>query len=533
MAGYTLAALMRIARMLPVLLALPMFAPAQSGRGSWTTFGGDPQRTGWNKTEPDLTRESVKNLKLEWSVKLDSEPKALSNLTAPLVRVSMATPRGVKDLVVVGGAANKVFVIDGDTGKIFWQKTLATEGTPERRDSWLCPNGLTATPVLGPAPRTGAGSPGVGQALYILASDGKLHTFNLITGEDVIPPTAFVPAFAKMWSMNVANGILYTTISQNCNGVKSGVYAMDLANPDHKVSYFEAGTNGAGIWGRGGAALTSDGRVIVETGDGAFDPDKNQMADSIIALAPKDLKITDYFTPRNRSWMTKKDLDMGSIGPTIFNFKNWELAAASGKEGVIFLLDTKSLGGPDHRVPLYRSPLLANEEVNFAGKGFWGAFSTWEDAGTRWLYAPAWGPPAPAAKFASQHGETPDGSVMAFKVEEQAGKPVLTPAWNSLNMSVPTPVIIANGVVFALSDGDSPVQFGASGNLLNVDDRKAKVGHATFYALDATTGDVLYTSAGAIRGFSHFSAPAVGGGRIYIGTEDGMLYAFGLGIPQP
>ena len=54
--------------------------------------------------------------------------------------------------------------------------------------------------------------------------------------------------------------------------------------------------------------------------------------------------MADYFTPRNRTWITKKDLDMGSIGPTIFNFKNWELAAASGKEGVIFLLDTKVAG---------------------------------------------------------------------------------------------------------------------------------------------------------------------------------------------
>jgi outer membrane protein assembly factor BamB len=132
-----------------------------------------------------------------------------------------------------------------------------------------------------------------------------------------------------------------------------------------------------------------------------------------------------------------------------------------------------------------------------------------------------------------QHGETPDGSVMAFKVEEQAGKPVLTPAWNSLNMSVPTPVIIANGIVFALADGDSAAQFGSSGNLLSVEDRKAKAGHSIVYALDASTGDVLFSSADTIRGFSHFSAPAVGGGRVYVGTEDGMLYAFGLGIPQP
>jgi outer membrane protein assembly factor BamB len=94
-------------------------------------------------------------------------------------------------------------------------------------------------------------------------------------------------------------------------------------------------------------------------------------------------------------------------------------------------------------------------------------------------------------------------------------------------------VIIANGVVFAMSDGDSGAQFGPNGNLLNVEDRKARTGHATVYALDAGTGDVLYSSGNAIKGFAHFSALAMGGGRIYVGTEDGMLYAFGLGIPQP
>ena len=524
---------MRTAIVLLAVLAAPLAILGQFGRGSWTTFGGDPQRTGWNKTEPDLTLEAVKHLKLEWSVQLDSTARALSNLTAPLVRASMATPKGVKDMVIVAGATNKLYVIDGDTGRIFWEKTLATEGTPQRQDSWLCPNGLTATPVIGPVPRAGA-APGFGQALYVIASDGKLHAFNLVSGEDILAPTPFVPAFAKAWSMNLVNGVLYTTISQNCNGVKSAIYSMDLNDAERKVSHFEVGTNGAGIWGRGGPAITTDGHVIVETGDGAFDPEKHEMADSVIALSAKDLKMLDYFTPRNRAWMTKKDLDMGSIGPTVFNFKNWELAAASGKEGVIFLLDTKSLGGADHRAPLYRSPLFANEEVNFAGKGFWGAFSTWEDAaGTRWLYAPAYGPPTPATKFAKQHGDTPDGSVMAFKVEEQAGKPVLTPAWNSVNMGVPTPVIIANGVVFAMSDGDSPVQFGPNGNLLGVEERKAKAGHAIVYALDAETGDVLFSSGNTIHGFSHFSAPAMGGGRIYVGTEDGMLYAFGLGIPQP
>ena len=525
---------MRFAAFLSICILLPLLLKAQFGRASWTTFGADPQRTGWNKTEADLSPADVKNLKLEWSLKLDSAPKALTGPAAPLVRATMATPTGVRDMVVVAGASDKVFVVDGDSGKIYWQKTLSTEGTPDRSDSWLCPNALTATPVIGPAPRAGGASGFGGLALYVLASDGKLHAFNLVSGEDILPPTQFVPAFAKVWSLNIVNGVLYTTTSQGCNGVKSGVYAIDLRAPDRKTSFFQTGTTGGGIWGRTGPAITSDGKILVETGDGEFDIERGLMADSVVALSSKDLKLVDYFTPANRRWITKKDLDMGCIGPTVFRFKNWELAAASGKEGIIFLLDTKSLGGADHHTPLFRSPLYTNEQVNFATKGFWGAFSTWEDpAGTRWLYAPAWGPPTAKTKFANQYGETPNGSVMAFKVELQGDKPVLTPAWNSVDMSVPTPVVIANGLVFAMSDGDYPVQFGPNGNLLNTEDRKAKTGNAVIYALDATTGKVLFSSGDTIRGFSHFSAPVVAGGRVYVVMHDGTLYAFGLGIPQP
>jgi outer membrane protein assembly factor BamB len=98
-------------------------------------------------------------------------------------------------------------------------------------------------------------------------------------------------------------------------------------------------------------------------------------------------------------------------------------------------------------------------------------------------------------------------------------------------MMVPTPSIIANGVVYVLADGDSPVQFGNSGNILNLDQRKAKASHTILYALDAQTGKTLYSSGDTIKSFSHFSAPAMFGGRVYAGTYDGMLYAFSLGSP--
>ena len=108
--------------------------------------------------------------------------------------------------------------------------------------------------------------------------------------------------------------------------------------------------------------------VVFETGDGPYDPENHQYSDSVIALSGTDLQLSDYYTPANRAWITKKDLDMGNMSPVVFPFKQWELVAAAGKEGVIYLLDAKSMGGPDHHTPLYRSPLLANEDVNLAGR---------------------------------------------------------------------------------------------------------------------------------------------------------------------
>ncbi|MBZ5579980.1 MAG: PQQ-binding-like beta-propeller repeat protein [Acidobacteriia bacterium] len=509
----------------PCLLA-PLLAHPQGGRGAWNSFGGDPQRTGWNRTETALTSANIKDLKLEWTASLDSPAKELTNLTAPVVRSNVHTSRGIKDFVIVAGASDRLYAIDGDTGQITWQKTLSTQATPSRSASWLCPNALTATPVIGPLP-------GKGNAVFALASDGKLHAFNLVSGEDLLPPTPFVPAFAKTWSLNLVNNVLYTTTSQGCNGVKSGVYALDLADPNRTVTSFTVSASGAGIWGRAGAALTAGGKIIVETGDGPYDPTTGNYSDTVLALSPKDLDLVDYFAPSNREWVTKKDLDMGCMSAVVFNFKTWELVAAAGKEGVIFLLDAKSLGGTGHRTPLYRSAGFANGEINFAGKGFWGAFSTWEDAaGTRWLVAPAWGPPTAATKFSNLYGPTPNGSLMAFRVELQGDRPALTPAWNSVDMKLPTPAVIANGMVFALADGDDGAQFGPHGNLLDTPARKARTGHAILYALDAATGSILFSSGGIIRSFSHFSGLTVAGGRVYLGTQDGTVYAFGLGSQQ-
>ena len=140
----------------------------------------------------------------------------------------------------------------------------------------------------------------------------------MVDGEDRFAPLPFVPGFSKNWSLNIAGGLLYTAIGQRCNGVPSGVYSIDLNAPEHPIRSFQSGP--AGIWGRAGVAISQSGSVFGETGDGPYHPENGQFADTIFALSA-DLKLAGYYTPGNREWLTRKDLDMGAISPVVFRYR--------------------------------------------------------------------------------------------------------------------------------------------------------------------------------------------------------------------
>ncbi len=542
-------------RALGLAVLLVPLANAQVGRvADWLTHGGDPQRTGWQKYETVINKESVKGFQLLWKLKLENEQKAMYSIFEPLIMGRIITNRGFKEMAYVGGSSDNIFAIDADLGRILWQRHFehAADVPQTKNPTWLCPGGLTATPVIpppptfggrgggtgrgaapqasagrGPAPRGGGAFPVRG--IYVLTSDGSLHEMNLANGEDVMPPAKFIPPNGKPYSMNMVDNVVYATTGQKCGGNPNGVYAMDLTSDDKKVSSFAS--NGGGIWGLGGAAIGTDGTVYAEVGDGEWDPAKGIYSDTVLALSPKDLKLKDWYTPSNREWITKRDMDMNTT-PTVFPYKGRDLIVAGGKEGRLFLLDSQSLGGAAHRTPLYRTPLICNEETDFAGLGIWGGLASWEDSkGTRWVLAPVWGPLTKDVKFPVTNGDAPHGSVVAFKVEEKDGKTVLSPAWVSRDLIIPAPPVVANGVVFALSSGEFVRQANENqGGLFSSQQRAERSVHATLYALDAETGKELYSSGESITSFTHFAGMAVANGRVYFGTYDNTLYSFGVPI---
>jgi outer membrane protein assembly factor BamB len=510
---------MRITRILLALSAGCVLASA----ADWLTDGFDKKRTAWQRDEKIFSTANAKDIKLLWKLKLDNEPREMHNLFPPLIVDKVNTPGGAKQVLIETGVSDNLYGIDVETGQQIWKKHFTfTPTNGGRSGGILCPGGITATPVIAP---TGNGK----YTIYAVSWSGELHQINAADGEELTPASKFMPPNGKPYALNLFNNMIYTHTAQGCGGNPNMAYVYDL--PTKKVGTW--GPAGGGMWGRTGPAISSNGTMYTGTGDGRWAPEEGVYGNGIVGLKPdaqtKMLQLEDYYGPSNAEWLWKRDLDM-QVTPVIFDYKGRELMADAGKECRMLLMDTKSIGGDDHRTPLYRSPLLCNEDVNFASAGIWGSLASWEDSkGTRWVLTPFWGAKHSQFRAPIEHGPVKDGAIVAFKVEDKGGKTTLTPAWISRDMNRAEPPVIANGVVFAYGNGENTDQAYSDVGLDDVASRRIPAStRAVLYALDAQTGKELWSSGDQIKSWNHWSGLSIANGRVYIATFDGYLYCFGI-----
>ncbi|PYV15761.1 MAG: hypothetical protein DMG21_14045 [Acidobacteria bacterium] len=478
--------------------------------------------------EDKLSVKNAGNLELKWKIHLDNKALSMTALTAPLVASDVTTPEGVKTLVYVAGSSNHVFAVDAATGKLAWSHDFTAHVSPAYEGMWLCPNNLNATPVI--ERRAGL--------IYALNAEGRLFGLDLGDGKERFGPVQFVPPYSKVWSLNLFEGVIYTSISQNCADTPSGIYATDIRDQNRPVvRALLVDDHGAGVWGRGGPVISPDGRLFAATGDGDFDPSAGHFGSSVLALATPDLHVVDFYAPNDFARITRYDLDLGATSAAWFADGNFHLSAAGGKGGTLYLMNADSLGDLDHHTPL-EVLRLSNDEQAYEENGIWGSISSWRDAdGTTWVYVPVWGVVSKdAPKFPVNNGPVPDGCIMAFKLgrDPQTHKPVLVPAWTSVDFNRPDPVVIANGVVFGVSTGENPQQTSGTRvvyqgqKLLSDVERAEHARHVVLYAMDAKTGKVLYSSGDTISTWVHFSGLAVANAQVYVVDHDSNLYCFGL-----
>ena len=322
----------------------------------------------------------------------------------------------------------------------------------------VLPAAATATSPLVVGLASGFGRNGI---VLAVGSDGNLYPLYQSNGVLFGKPLPFLPPHSSVRSINLYDYTLYAATVDGCGG-PNAVYALDLGSERGAATTFETGDSAQGS---AGTAVGNDGTVYVHAGG------------RVIALTAKDLKEKDHFAlpGTNRSGVT----------PVVFRHDGKDLVVAGTGDGDLFVLDSGSLGGTDHRTPLARAR---------AGGPLRGAFSSWADpdTGTRWIYAPL------------------QNAIVAFTLERRDGRLVLSQRWVSSDIVAPAPPVVANGLVFGLSTGNA--------------NRRA-----TLYILDAETGKPLFTSGDGVTGTANpETGLAVANGRVYFSTIDNTVYCFGI-----
>jgi hypothetical protein len=350
----------------------------------------DKARTGANLREMILNAKSVgpKFGKL-WNFYADGQV-----VTQPLyvsgLRIDTATNRniprvqGTFNALVVTTMHNTIYVYDAD------RENRGPEGrTVPLWATWLGPPrpggkdidmwstndpewGILSTPVISEDKST----------LYVVAwhdegTNGfqyRLHALNLKDGADRDPPAAIGPASKDASNpcqkQNIFNpcahkqragllldrGVLY--IGFGGDGNRGALFAFDAASLVQRAFWSSTPTGqDGGIWQSGQApAVDSLGNIYLMTGNGTFDPDKQNFGNSFVKLKLEgnSFLVKDYFTPCNVNALNGKDLDLGSAGPMLVPNEPARILGG-GKEGVLYVLSPANLRGT------LRHPIVATQ----------------------------------------------------------------------------------------------------------------------------------------------------------------------------
>ena len=151
--------------------------------GDWLTIGGDPSHSGWQRHGHRVTPDTAHQMQLLWTRHVSAGP-----LTSPIVLGPSITHRGIRELIFVA-AANTLYALDADFGKIFWTRHF--EGPPARcrmMQPWIEPDPKEdySKPVADSDDMDD--EPRRMRPVHVISSDGREYTVRASDGQDAKPP---------------------------------------------------------------------------------------------------------------------------------------------------------------------------------------------------------------------------------------------------------------------------------------------------------------------------------------------------------
>jgi hypothetical protein len=376
---------------------------------SFSAYHFDLARSGWTDAESVLVPARVgAGLAPAWSAPLDpaSVPYPVGGgiATAAFAPRVFAAPLYLDDVILrmgplAGVPTSVLFVATTNdwlyailafdamgpsgvvrAGTVLWQLSL---GTPK-----LVPGtalGVLSTPVLD----AGATPP----RLYVTAVDDQMgwrafavdvQAGTVIPGWPVTldpatvsaldenvnpgaspPPMAAPEVVSQRAGLALSQGVLYAAFGGYSDGSIGWMVAIDVASAQVLASFSGArdvppppppdqpswNHASAGMWGAGGPAVASDGRVFVTTGNSpeASLSTPGVWGNSLLVWKPP-LSLSATYSPFNYCLMDLGDTDLAGSSPVVFDVDpaltaTPHLAVFGGKQGVLYLVDRDALPG--------------------------------------------------------------------------------------------------------------------------------------------------------------------------------------------
>lgn len=509
------------------LAAMLVFAPAPAVAAP-VTAAAEALRTSWFPDEPQLTPQL-----------LEEEGGFAQNFEVPVKGQVYAQPLVSAGTLFVATEDNWIYGVDSETGEVKWERNV---GTPWNSGDIGCEDlfphvGVTGTPVIDPNTNTAYFFSKTYESGGSGPAEWKMHAIDLATGNERsgFPvtiagnaknlPVTFDPTHQlQRPALLLMNGVVYAGFGGHCdiNPFHGWIVGVSTAGQIKTMwATTEAGHNGAAVWmGGGGIASDREGQILFSTGN-SFSPQKgpgNQpqegfLGDSVIRaqIEPDGtLKPKDFFAPWDSEELDSQDLDLGSSapislpGPYFGTESTPHLLVQVGKAGVVYLLNRDDLGGMKQG-PGEKNADLGETQLQ---NGVWGSLATWPGDGG-YVYVPA-------------SGEVPgNGALEILKYEvDPLGIPKLSLAARAtgLEFGSGSPIVTSNGA----NDGSGivwishcPEAFGCEHSTLNA------------YAAvpDSAEPEPLWSAEIGIS--NKFVRPLANEERIYVGTRDGHVYAFG------
>jgi len=504
-------------------------------------MAADALRTGWYSNQPLLDPTTV------------SSPYFGQLFDTTLDGAIYAQPLFANGVLFVATETNNLYALDPVTGAALWSRALATPWNAADLDcADLQPTiGVTGTPAID----AGTGTAYLFSKTYARGASGAAlwlaHAVDLATGAEragfpvVIAGTAandptvtFDPTHqAQRPGLLLMNGVVYAAFGAHCDEWPYAGWIVGVSTSGALTTMWttESGasrTNGAGIWQSGGGLVSDgDGQILFATGNdwvNATTPVPGRtppatLGESVVRVAVQadgSLAATDFFSPSESVALNVSDVDLGSGAPVglpagFGTDAHPNLLAQVGKEGYLYLLDRDDLGG-------YKQGASGADQVLQRlgpSGGVWSKPSVWPGDGG-YVYVPVVDGCADSAD--------PAGCLRAYQygVAGDGTTPML-----SLAATTTTSFGYGSSAVVVTSDGTRS----GSALLWSVWSSGWDGTASQLRAYDAvpTGGTLALRYLAGIGTAAKFTAPAVGDGRVYVGTRDGHVVGFGLTSAPP